>query len=156
MPPIILALAKEPKVDDYDVSSLKHVMSAAAPLGADLQSALSTRIDAVVKQAWGMTELSPVGTVTPEEGYDPSVATSGVLVPNSKALIVDVDTGEPLDPISEGEVSFSESLVHRRWAALIIALVRSSLPTLTLIHIITTFHAPRYAHHSSGLPGLTS
>ena len=104
VPPIILALAKEPAVDDYDLSSLGHILSAAAPLGADLQQALAGRIGCVVKQAWGMTELSPCGTVTSDIGYDASCATSGVLVPNSKALIVDVDTGEPVDPREEGEL----------------------------------------------------
>ena len=101
VPPIILALAKEPVVDDYDLSSLGHILSAAAPLGADLQQALAGRIGCVVKQAWGMTELSPCGTVTSDVDYDASCATSGVLVPNSKALIVDVDSGEPMDPGKE-------------------------------------------------------
>jgi acyl-CoA synthetase (AMP-forming)/AMP-acid ligase II len=39
VPPIILALAKHPLVDQYDVSSLTVLTSGAAPLGADLAQA---------------------------------------------------------------------------------------------------------------------
>lgn len=62
VPPIILALAKHPLVDKYDLSSLKVILSGAAPLGSDVQEACSTRLNCIVKQAWGMTELSPAGT----------------------------------------------------------------------------------------------
>src|SRR5262249_44240339 len=36
VPPILLALAKHPAVDGYDLSSLRQVLSGAAPLGEDL------------------------------------------------------------------------------------------------------------------------
>ncbi|MFE9973165.1 AMP-binding protein [Streptomyces hirsutus] len=59
-PPIVLALAKHPLVAEYDLSSLKHVISAAAPLDASLAAACSQRLGLPpVGQAYGMTELSP-------------------------------------------------------------------------------------------------
>ena len=57
VPPIILGLAKHPIVDNYDFSSLKMVVSAAAPLGAEVQMAVRDRLNIGVKQAWGMSEL---------------------------------------------------------------------------------------------------
>ena len=36
VPPIVLALAKHPVVDEYDLSSLRWIMSGAAPLGKDV------------------------------------------------------------------------------------------------------------------------
>ncbi len=36
VPPIILALAKHPIVENYDLSALRQVFSGAAPLGAEL------------------------------------------------------------------------------------------------------------------------
>ena len=36
VPPIMLALARHPLVDDYDLSSLRGITCAAAPLGAEL------------------------------------------------------------------------------------------------------------------------
>ncbi|MFD9204266.1 AMP-binding protein, partial [Streptomyces anthocyanicus] len=59
-PPIVLALAKHPAVEGYDLSSLKYVISAAAPLDAELAEACSRRLGLPpVGQAYGMTELSP-------------------------------------------------------------------------------------------------
>jgi acyl-CoA synthetase (AMP-forming)/AMP-acid ligase II len=36
VPPILVALAKHPLVDQYDASSLQGIMSGAAPLGGEL------------------------------------------------------------------------------------------------------------------------
>lgn len=60
VPPILLALAKHPVVDKFDLSSLEVIGSGAAPLGADTARAVEARLGCVVKQGWGMTELSPV------------------------------------------------------------------------------------------------
>jgi acyl-CoA synthetase (AMP-forming)/AMP-acid ligase II len=67
VPPIILALAKHPLIDQFDLSSLKTIISGAAPLGGDVQEACARRLNCIVKQAWGMTELSPGGTITQDE-----------------------------------------------------------------------------------------
>ena len=40
MPPILLALAKHPAVDSYDLSSVEIVYSGAAPLDAELAGAV--------------------------------------------------------------------------------------------------------------------
>jgi 4-coumarate--CoA ligase len=63
VPPILLGLAKHPLVDDYDMSSLKMIVSAAAPLGKETENAVTKRLGINVKQAWGMSELSPLGTI---------------------------------------------------------------------------------------------
>jgi acyl-CoA synthetase (AMP-forming)/AMP-acid ligase II len=64
-PPIVLALAKHPVVAQYDLSSLKYVVSAAAPLDARL-AACSQRLGLPpVGQAYGMTELSPLTIAVP-------------------------------------------------------------------------------------------
>lgn len=53
VPPIVLALAKHPVVDKFDLSSLDCLMSGAAPLGGDLEQACAARLNCLVKQAWG-------------------------------------------------------------------------------------------------------
>jgi len=50
VPPILLALAKHPIVDRYDLTSLKMIISAAAPLSKDIEDAVYRRIGAEVKQ----------------------------------------------------------------------------------------------------------
>lgn len=91
VPPIVLGLAKHPMVDKYDLKSLKALMSGAAPLGGDIQKACADRLGCIVKQAWGMTELSPCGTITPDEeivNVDFIKGKSGVLAPETEAKIV--------------------------------------------------------------------
>jgi acyl-CoA synthetase (AMP-forming)/AMP-acid ligase II len=60
VPPILLALAKHPVVDQYDLSSLDAINSGAAPLGEGLASAVEERLDCIVGQGYGLTETSPV------------------------------------------------------------------------------------------------
>jgi len=108
VPPIILLLAKHPLVDKFNLSSLKVINSGAAPLGQDLQVACSERLKSViVKQGYGMTELSPVSHVTPPGGKEKVIAGSvGLLLPNMEAKIVSVETGEalPTGPQHTGEM----------------------------------------------------
>ena len=58
-PPIVLALAKHPVVDDYDVSTLQHDAVGAAPLGAELvENAAAERLDCAIEQGYGLTEAA--------------------------------------------------------------------------------------------------
>jgi acyl-CoA synthetase (AMP-forming)/AMP-acid ligase II len=91
-PPIVLALAKHPAVDKFDLSSLRFVMSGAAPLSAELGEAAARRLDCIVMQGYGMTETSPVTHVSPLERNKPG--TVGVLLPNTEARIIDLDTAQ--------------------------------------------------------------
>ena len=67
-PPVAVALAKHPLVDSHDLSSLKVVMSGAAPLDAELGHAVAERLGCKVVQGYGMSELSPVSHITPFDG----------------------------------------------------------------------------------------
>ena len=102
VPPIVLALAKHPMVDDYDLSSLKQVFSGAAPLGADLAQEAASRIDCEVVQGYGMTEMSPVSHVTRMGDFKPG--TCGVTVANTECRIVDAEGGEDQDVGAVGEL----------------------------------------------------
>jgi len=101
VPPMVLALAKHPMVDEYDLSSLRMVFSGAAPLGAELAEEAATRIGTEVVQGYGMSELSPVSHATPPGEYRPG--TSGVAVPNTECRIVDAD-GNDQDVGGRGEL----------------------------------------------------
>lgn len=43
VPPIVLAIAKSPMVDNYDLSSVRTVMSGAAPLGKELEDTVRAK-----------------------------------------------------------------------------------------------------------------
>ena len=105
VPPILVALAKHPLVDEYDLSSLTGITSGAAPLGEELAFAVEERVGCVVAQGYGLTETSPVTHQAPNQrrGQTPH-ASIGPSVPNTEVQIVDVGTGEALGPGERGEV----------------------------------------------------
>ena len=102
VPPIVLALAKHPLVDSYDLSSLRQIFSGAAPLSAELALEAGARVGCEVVQGYGMTEMSPVSHLTPPGQF--KAGTCGVTVPNAECRIVDPVTGadQPVD--GEGEL----------------------------------------------------
>ncbi|OEV26826.1 AMP-dependent synthetase [Streptomyces nanshensis] len=106
-PPIVLALAKHPDVDKYDLSSLEFVLSAAAPLDAELAAACATRLNVpVVKQAYGMTELSPGTHVVPRYESGPPGAV-GKLLPSTEMRVVSLeDPDRDAGAGEEGELLF--------------------------------------------------
>ncbi|MEU8589088.1 4-coumarate--CoA ligase family protein [Streptomyces sp. NPDC048664] len=106
-PPIVLALAKHPAVEGYDLSSLKYVISAAAPLDADLAAACARRLGLPpVGQAYGMTELSPGTHVVPLDAANPPPGTVGKLVAGTEMRILSLDEpGKDLGVGERGEIA---------------------------------------------------
>ncbi|WP_105972922.1 4-coumarate--CoA ligase family protein [Streptomyces geranii] len=102
-PPIVLALAKHPAVERYDLSSLEYVLSSAAPLDAALAAACSARLGLPpVGQAYGMTELSPGTHIVPLD--DMSTAppgTVGRLLPSTEMRVLSLD--DPDEDAAAGE-----------------------------------------------------
>jgi acyl-CoA synthetase (AMP-forming)/AMP-acid ligase II len=106
-PPIVLALAKHPAVAQYDLSSLRYVISAAAPLDADLAAACSARLNLPpVGQAYGMTELSPGTHVVPLDAMREAPAgTVGKLIAGTEMRIVSLaDPDKDLGVGEAGEI----------------------------------------------------
>ncbi|MFF6966681.1 4-coumarate--CoA ligase family protein [Streptomyces anthocyanicus] len=106
-PPIVLALAKHPLVADYDLSSLRYIVSAAAPLDACLAAACSQRLGLPpVGQAYGMTELSPGTHVVPLDAMaDAPPGTVGRLIAGTEMRIVSLtDPGTDLPAGESGEI----------------------------------------------------
>ncbi|MFJ3304585.1 4-coumarate--CoA ligase family protein [Streptomyces sp. NPDC086549] len=110
-PPIVLALAKHPAVARYDLSSLRYIISAAAPLDAQLAAACSERLGLPpVGQAYGMTELSPGTHVVPLDAmHQAPPGTVGKLIAGTEMRIVSLDdpgkdlgTGEPGEILIRG------------------------------------------------------
>lgn len=102
VPPVALALAKHPLVDDYDLSALNEVFIAAAPSGPELSNAIAARLGCTALQGYGMTELSPVSHVVPR--HAPRSGAAGVTAPNTLCRIVDIQTGADLAAGEEGEL----------------------------------------------------
>jgi len=101
-PPIALALAKHPLVDQFDLSTLTCVFSAAAPLGLELTAAVEDRLKVTVRQGYGMTEASPA-THYSVHGFA-RAGKVGPLVPGTECRIVDPSTGRDVGVGEAGEV----------------------------------------------------
>jgi acyl-CoA synthetase (AMP-forming)/AMP-acid ligase II len=101
-PPMVVALAKHPLVDRYDLSALRVVFSGAAPLSAELAEACGARLGCEVIQGYGMTELSPVCHATPVGAF--KAGSVGVAVPNTEVMIADPATGAAVGVDVDGEV----------------------------------------------------
>ena len=102
VPPIVLALAKHPLVDKYDLSSVRQLFSGAAPLGGDIAEAAAKRLGCAVGQGYGMTELSPVSHSIRDGDYKPSSV--GTVVPSTQARVVDPESGQDCDRGKPGEI----------------------------------------------------
>lgn len=101
-PPIVLLLAKEPVVEDYDLSRLKQVFSGAAPLPHEAAALVAQRLGCEVVQGYGMTETSPATLLSAlGRGRDGTV---GQLLPNTEMLIVDSATQEAVGAGEPGEI----------------------------------------------------
>lgn len=101
-PPVAVALAKHPMVDQFDLSGVKRLVSGAAPLSAELAEAVARRTGVKALQGYGMTEMSPVSHGVPFATSAPG--SIGVAVASTEYRIVDPVTGEDAVKGAEGEL----------------------------------------------------
>jgi acyl-CoA synthetase (AMP-forming)/AMP-acid ligase II len=101
VPPVVLALAGHPLVDDYDLSSLRFLGCGAAPLGAEVEQRCADRLGCQVAQGFGMTEGTAAFAIAPPEA--PRRGSAGRLLPSTQARIVDPGGGD-LGPGRTGEL----------------------------------------------------
>jgi acyl-CoA synthetase (AMP-forming)/AMP-acid ligase II len=105
-PPLMLALAKHPLVDKYDLSALRFITCGAAPLSAELEAAVAERLGCLVAQGYGMTETSPVTVASPSDAAQIRHGAAGQVLPNTECRVVDPATGELLGTGAVGELCF--------------------------------------------------
>ncbi|KAF0555170.1 acetyl-CoA synthetase-like protein [Gigaspora margarita] len=93
VPPIILRLINDPLVQQFDLSSVNLVISAAAPLSDELEKEFYKMFKIPIFQAFGLTETSPLlhHSDTTKNAVPGSI---GVLAPNLKAKILSEDGRE--------------------------------------------------------------
>ena len=106
IPQIILFLAKHPDVDKYDLSCLKYINSATAPLGGDVVKSTSDRLQGqcIIRQGYGLTETSPSTHATPLIFGMRMPRSVGVPVLNQLVKVVGVDSDNNLPTGQEGEI----------------------------------------------------
>ncbi|RVW21659.1 4-coumarate--CoA ligase 1 [Vitis vinifera] len=108
VPPILLAIAKSPVAHQYDLSSIRTVISGAAPMGKELEDSLGSKLpNAVIGQGYGMTEAGPVLSMClafAKEPFEIKSGACGTVVRNAEMKIINPETGASLPPNQAGEI----------------------------------------------------
>lgn len=106
VPPIVVALAKNPLSRKYDLSSVRKALSGAAPLGHEVSvefESLWPNGSVNLKQGWGMTEVTCALL-----SWDPNLrcesASVGELMANCEAKILNEDGTAEVPRGSRGEL----------------------------------------------------
>ena len=104
VPPIVLALAKQPLVEEFDLSSLNFILSGAAPLSAELEVACGKRLGCRMLQGYGLTETSPTTHSVPDDLAGEMPGSIGPPVPNTECRILDIATRDDAPAGEPGEL----------------------------------------------------
>ncbi|KAI5456641.1 AMP-binding enzyme [Mariannaea sp. PMI_226] len=110
VPPVLVALTKQPVAKKFDLSSLELVGSGAAPLAPETSAEterLLNKPDLIVRQGWGMTELTCTALSWDPRRDERGNNAVGELMPNCRAKLVDSDGREVDRPKEPGELWIS-------------------------------------------------
>ncbi len=112
-PPIVLHLAKNPTVANFDLSSLRFLTSGAAPLTKELIHQVYDRLKIPVKQAYGLSETSPVTHIQLwDDSWKSKIGSVGPSLPGLATRFIDAD-GKDVPTRSEGELLIRGPTVFR-------------------------------------------
>ncbi|MFZ0906580.1 MAG: AMP-binding protein [Mycobacterium sp.] len=107
--PIALAIASHPRLESYDLSSLRFIMWGATPVSESIAQTVTRRTGVGWVPAYGTTEL-PVIACNPLDGA--RLDSVGRPVPGVQVRVASLQTGEPVGPGEVGEIQArSESLM---------------------------------------------
>jgi long-chain acyl-CoA synthetase len=103
VPTMFIGFNNFPERDQYDLTSLRFAVSAAAPLAPETQETFEAVTGGKMVEAYGLTETSPAATMDPID--HPRARSIGVPLPDTDLKIVDLETGEREMPVGEiGEI----------------------------------------------------
>ncbi len=107
--PIALAIASNPDLESYDLSSLRFIMWGATPVSVSVAETVTRRTGVGWVPAYGTTEL-PVIACNPLDGA--RLDSVGRPVPGVQVRVVSLQTGEQVGPGEVGEIQArAESLM---------------------------------------------
>jgi len=113
VPPIFSLMLKSGLGERYDTSSLDIIAMMGTSVPVSLMNAFKKSFPhVVVLQGYGLTETSPLITLTKREDADLKRASIGTLVDGAEALIID-ENGEPLGEGEIGELIVKGSMVMK-------------------------------------------
>jgi long-chain acyl-CoA synthetase len=100
-----VAINNFPRVDRYDLSSIRACISGAGPLHLEVQERFESLTGGKIVEGYGLTEASPVTHANPVHGKRKK-GSIGLPFPDTDAKVVDLETGERELPVGEtGELA---------------------------------------------------
>jgi long-chain acyl-CoA synthetase len=105
VPPALLAIANYPDLTSFDLSSLRYIMSGAAPLPPEVRQKVQERTGVLTFMGYGLTEASPLTHMNPPVPELVKAESVGPPVSDEEQKVVDAETGERgLPPGEVGEL----------------------------------------------------
>ena len=102
--PIALAMANHPRLEDYDLTSLRYIMWGATPVAEEVARTVTRRTGVRWLPAYGASEV-PVIAANPVDAPDEwRLDSVGKAVPGVEVRIADPETGNVLDAGATGEI----------------------------------------------------
>ncbi|WP_183408289.1 AMP-binding protein [Nocardioides pocheonensis] len=103
VPAMFIAMQRLPEFDAADLSTLRAVVVAGAPVPPSVITDWAKR-GVMLQQAWGLTETAPFATHLPVDWTLTKTGSAGIPMPYTEVRVVDVVTGEPVATGERGEV----------------------------------------------------
>lgn len=103
VPAMLAALRRVPGVFDTDLSQLRSVVVAAAPVPPSLIREYAEH-GIRLQQAWGLTETAPFATHLPAERTLDKLGSAGISMPYTQVRVVDTVSNTPVDAGVIGEI----------------------------------------------------
>ncbi|MBV9232077.1 MAG: AMP-binding protein, partial [Chloroflexi bacterium] len=105
VPTMLLAMLQHPDFDQYDLSSLKLIISGGTSIPVALMEQVHERIGADVSIVYAQTESSCTMTQTlPDDPFERKAATCGVPLPHTEIKVIDPATGKTVPCGERGEI----------------------------------------------------
>ena len=105
VPTMLIAMMQHPDFAQYDMSSLKSVVSGGSPVPVYLMEQVKERMGANATIVFGQTEASAAITLTKQDdSFELKSATVGVPMPHGEVQIINSATGKPVPCGERGEL----------------------------------------------------
>jgi long-chain acyl-CoA synthetase len=102
--PIALAMANHPRLEDYDLSSLRYIIWAATPVSALVAQKVTRRTGVRWLPAYGASEVPVISCNPVGEPASWRLDSAGLAPADVDLRVADLETGEILDPGGVGEI----------------------------------------------------
>ncbi|WP_287157421.1 long-chain fatty acid--CoA ligase [Chloroflexus sp.] len=100
VPAMYIGIVNHPKVNEYNLRSVKECISGSAPLPMEVQEKFGQLTGGRLVEGFGMTEASPVTHCNPVFG-ERRAGSIGIPVPDTEAKVINLDTGQEIEPGSD-------------------------------------------------------